>query len=238
MGTGAYPILSRAAVRALDERAVVELGIPSLLLMENAGRGTAEALARRWTAGPVAICCGKGNNGGDGLTIARHVELLGLPVRTVLLCRPEELTGDSSVQYTILARAGIPVQVISPWDAEAFRQHLSGASWIVDALLGTGLSGPARPPYDAAISAINQARAAGARVLAVDVPSGLDCDTGHPLGTAVCADVTVTLAGIKKGFLAAHAALWTGELIVEPIGLPRRFVERFTEPAGFGAGPE
>ncbi len=213
-------ILSREEVRAIDRRAIEEFGVPGAVLMENAGRGAAEVLGALGVRGPVLICCGKGNNGGDGFVIARHLDNRGLPVRVLLFAKPEELTGDAALNYEILRRSGVPIDVRAgqPIDAEALRQELAAAEWVVDALFGTGLAGAVRPPFDRVIAAIN---ASGAKVLAVDIPSGLDCDTGEPLGAAVRAQHTVTFVATKRGFANPAARAWVGEVHVADIGAPR-----------------
>src|SRR5262245_49465796 len=176
--------LSRQQLRELDRRAIEDYGVPGVVLMENAGRGSAELLLALGISGWVVVCCGKGNNGGDGFVIARHLDNHGVAVRVLLFCRPDELTGDAALNYQILARAQIPLVLHAgpPLEIGAVARELAGAEWIVDALFGTGLTGAVRPPFDQVISAIN---AAAARVFAVDIPSGLDCDTGEPLGPTV-----------------------------------------------------
>src|SRR5262249_33781627 len=201
--------LSREEVRSLDRRAMDEYGIPGVVLMENAGRGTAELLRTLGVSGPVAVCCGKGNNGGDGLGIARHLDKHGVAVRGLLFCRPEELSGDAALNYHVVARSGLPVTLHAenPVNREALRRELASAEWVVDALFGTGLTGAVRPPFDQVIAAINDSPA---RVLAVDIPSGLDCDTGRPLGPTVRAHHTATMAALKKGLAEPDAREWLG----------------------------
>jgi len=216
--------LTREEVRAIDRRAIEEYGVPGVVLMENAGRGAAEVLLSLGVHGRVVICCGKGNNGGDGFVIARHLDNHRVPVRVLLFARPEELSGDAAINYHILARAGLPVEVHAgnPVDMEAIRRELTTAEWVVDALFGTGLSGLVRPPFDQVIAAINDSPA---RVLAVDIPSGLDCDTGEPLGPTVRADRTVTFVAQKKGFTNPAAWAWLGQVHVVGIGAPRVVVD-------------
>src|SRR5438067_8434809 len=144
--------LTRAQARDYDRRAGEDYGVPSLLLMENAGRGTAELLLRlNPEREPVTVCCGKGNNGGDGFVIARHLENHGAAVRVLLFAEPAQLAGDAAVNFRILERAGTPltVPVLTGMTDAAFEHwladHLSGATgFIVDALFGTGLAGPVR----------------------------------------------------------------------------------------------
>jgi NAD(P)H-hydrate epimerase len=190
--------------------------------MENAGRGAAELLRRLGVTGPVVICCGKGNNGGDGFVIARHLDIAGVANRVLLFCDPGEVTGDAGINLRVLQAAGFSIRVLgnSPDAAEVARE-LSSAAWIVDALLGTGTRGEIREPYATAISAINSRHAAGAKVLAVDLPSGLDCDTGRPLGPCIEADHTATFVATKLGFSTAGAAKFTGQVHVIGIGVPR-----------------
>jgi NAD(P)H-hydrate epimerase len=213
--------LSRAEVRELDRRGIEEYGVPGVVLMENAGRGAAEILLRLGINGQVVICCGKGNNGGDGMVIARHLDNAGAVVCVLLFTRPEDLRGDAAINYHVVARAGLPLRVFSgqTLDADALRHELASAQWVVDALFGTGLSGPVKAPLDEVIGAIN---ASGAHILAVDIPSGLDCDTGQPLGPTVRADHTVTFVAQKKGFANAAARAWVGQVHVAGIGAPRR----------------
>ncbi len=213
-------MLSREQVRAIDRRAIEEFGVPGAVLMENAGRGAAEVLLALGARGPVVVCCGKGNNGGDGFVIARHLDNRSVPVRVLLFARPEELTGDAALNYEIVRRSGIPIKVRGGQavDVAALRQELAAAEWVVDALFGTGLAGAVRPPFDAVIAAIN---ASAAKVLAVDIPSGLDCDTGEPLGATVRAQHTVTFVAPKKGFAQPAAREWVGEVHVADIGAPR-----------------
>ena len=222
--------LSRAEVRGLDARAVDDLGLPTLVLMENAGRGAAAWL--RETRGVPAparcfILCGPGNNGGDGGVVARHLNAWGYSVRVVWFARPERLRGDAATQWNILVRSGIDQ---SAWDNETYVTPdrldalLAGADWIIDGLLGTGLSRPVAGPMRVVIEAINRA---GKPVLALDLPSGLDADQGVPLGVAVRAQATVTFVAPKLGFSAPGASDYTGEVAVVDLGLPRCLLEPF-----------
>src|SRR5207248_8475814 len=127
-------------VRALDRRAIEEFGVPGVVLMENAGRGAAELLLSLGVRSRVVLCCGKGNNGGDGFVIARHLDRRGVPVRVLLFCPTDQLTGDAAINYHIITRSGLPIRVIP--DAAELGRELAGAEWVVDALFGTGLSGP------------------------------------------------------------------------------------------------
>lgn len=215
--------LSCAEARELDRRAMEKLGIPGIVLMENAGRGMAELLVSLGVQGRVAVCCGKGKNGGDGFVIARHLDAHGVATRTYLFGKPDELAGDAATNYRILCNAGLPLEVREGGlDAATLSRELADAEWVIDALFGSGLKGPVRPPYDQVIAAIN---ACGARVLAVDIPSGLDGDTGRPLGATVRAQHTATVLAPRKGFAEPAARQWLGRLHVIGLGLPRGFAE-------------
>ncbi len=211
--------LSREQVRDVDLRAVEDFYMPSILLMENAGRGAAEVLESQGINGPILICAGKGNNGGDGFVMARHLENRGHEVRVLLFCDPKTLKGDAAINFQILEAANTPLEV---WAAKVgatpLSKRLRGADWIVDALLGTGTQGEIRDPFATIIQAINQS---SAKVLAVDLPSGMDCDTGQPLGPCVKADVTATFVARKIGFDAPGASNLTGVVHVVDIGVPR-----------------
>lgn len=213
-------ILTREQVRELDRRAIEEFGVPGVVLMENAGRGMAELLRSLGINGQVVICCGKGNNGGDGFVIARHLDNAGVCVRVLLFGDPAQLSGDAAINYRIVAASGIPLEVFAgpALDEERLRRQLADADWIVDALFGSGLRGAIQPPFDRVIVAINDATA---RVFAVDIPSGLDCDTGQPLGVAVRAHHTGTVAAMKKGFREPSAAAWLGQAHLIDMGAPR-----------------
>ena len=214
--------LSREEVREVDRRAIEVFGVPGVVLMENAGAGAARLLAAVGITGPVVIACGKGNNGGDGFVIARHLDLAGHSVRLLLACQPEEVRGDAAVNLQIARRAGLPLACLAGREQADWETALSGAEWIVDALLGTGASGAPTGTVAVAIKAINAARErSGARVLAVDLPSGLDCDTGQAAEPCIRADLTATFVAPKRGFETAAAAASTGRVEVIGIGAPR-----------------
>jgi NAD(P)H-hydrate epimerase len=218
--------LTRDQARALDRRAIDEIGVPGVVLMENAGRGIAELIRALGVRGTVAVCCGPGNNGGDGFVIARHLDNARVPVRVVLFSDPARLAGDAAVNYRVLTAGGVPVEVIQEPDAETLRRELAAAEWVVDALFGSGQRGPVRPPFDRVVAAIN---GSGAKVTAVDLPTGLDCDTGRPEGPTVRADHTATIAAEKQGFASPDAAAWLGRVHVIDMGVPRRLLEELTQ---------
>jgi NAD(P)H-hydrate epimerase len=213
--------LTRAQVRELDRRAIEEFGIPGILLMENAGRGAAEVLLRLSGRGPVHIVCGKGNNGGDGYVVARHLDAHRVGVVVHRCCDETEIQGDALAHYRILQRCGVPIHGFE--SAERLAEHLQFAEWIVDALFGTGLTGAVRFPHADILRTIN---ASGLRVLALDLPSGLDADTGQPLGETIKARHTVTFVAPKLGFNPS-AAPYLGEVHIVPIGVPRVLLEEY-----------
>ena len=221
--------ITRQQSREVNKRAIEQYGMTGLVLMENAGRGTADVLCRLAEAdyggrlGRVVICCGKGNNAGDGFVIARHLDVRGHAVEVLVWADPAELTGDAGANFGILRQAGVPIELFGDrHDAARLAEHLAGADWIVDALLGTGARGEPRPPLNAVI---DQLSAAAANRLAVDLPSGLDCDTGGAAAHTIRAHETCTFVAMKRGFLAAGAGEYTGRVHVLDIGAPRRLVE-------------
>jgi NAD(P)H-hydrate epimerase len=217
-------LLTAAAMRELDRRAIEEAAVPGAVLMENAGRAVADALGRRYAAlhpGPVLVLAGKGNNGGDGFVVARHLLNRGWQVRTVLLAEGEALKGDAAVHLRALRGSG--GEVCFATDEESLRELLNAqqeARLIVDALLGTGLAAEVAGHYAAAVDWIN---AAGRPVVAVDLPSGVDADRGRVLGRAVRADLTVTFAFVKVGHAVFPGAALSGALEVAEIGIPLSF---------------
>jgi NAD(P)H-hydrate epimerase len=214
------PPLAREQVRSVDRRAIEEYGMSGLVLMENAGRGCADKLCELGIVGRVVIVCGQGNNGGDGFVIARHLDARGYDIRVVLVATTTELRGDAAVNYGVLKRAGFPMADVSDLSDE-----LAGADWIVDALLGTGATGDPRQPMASAIEKLN---ASGARKLAIDLPSGLDCDTGIPGTPTFRADHTCTFVAPKVGFANPAAKEFLGTVSVHDIGVPRKLLEEFS----------
>ena len=224
-----FPTITRKQSREVDRRAIEEYGMSGLVLMENAGRGTADVLCRLAGTHPggrlgrVVVCCGKGNNAGDGFVVARHLDIRGVEVRVLVWADPAELTGDAGANYEVLRHTGVPVALFgNSHDAARLAEQLAGAEWVVDALLGTGARGEPRPPLDAVIDQVN---AAAVKRLAVDLPSGLDCDSGEAARHTIRAAETCTFVAMKRGFAAAGADQYTGRVHVLDIGAPRRLVE-------------
>ena len=223
--------LSVARCRAVDRVCLDEYGLPGAVLMENAARGCAELLLTlsEGEPGPVAILCGKGNNGGDGFAMARHLAIAGIETH-LFAPFPEPPTedeepGEAAMNARVARRMGLPWTdwtTLSETDLTARLAEAARGGWIVDALLGTGPDGPPRPPTDAAVRAINAAKAEGAKALAIDVPTGFDADRGVPFDPNCCvrADRTATFVAPKPGFAAGGAVEWTGPVHIVGIGAP------------------
>lgn len=228
--------LTRAQARALDEHAVGVLGLPSAVLMENAARGASHvALALLDGAREgVVVLAGIGNNAGDGLALARHLAIAGVRTRIVLAARPDRVRGDASANLGACAALGIPIAGHDGSTQGAGGRVEPGvAAWlgdsplVVDALLGTGLTRPIEGPMRDLIEATN--RLAPGAVLALDLPSGMDADTGEVLGACVRASATVTFAAAKRAFLEMRSQAWLGEVHLAHIGIPPEVVRRFAE---------
>ena len=221
--------LSRAEIRDVDRRAIEDYGLPGIVLMENAGRSAVDFLVNRLkAASTIAFVCGKGNNAGDGFVMARHLENLGIAVEVLMAAPAESLTGDAAVFHRVLSRAGTPVRDLSRASPDDWRQALLAQrpTWIVDAILGTGLVGLAREPFATAIEAVNSS---SVPVFAVDLPSGLDCDTGVPEGPCIRAEHTGTFVARKIGFDNPQSREWTGEVHVLDIGVPQNLLRELSE---------
>lgn len=222
---GGLAVMSRDQVRAFDAWAIEQMHIPGSVLMENAGRGAAECLLKKLPATPpphVAVFCGSGNNGGDGYVIARHLANAGVAACVVLCGRGDRIRGEALTHLEILEAMGLPIRMLD-WESpllDQVRQITAGADWIVDALLGTGLTGEVNDPMARLICALNTA---GKPIFAVDIPSGLDCDRGIPLPICIRADVTVTFAALKRGFVEnPECRQVTGRIYVASIGVSTR----------------
>ena len=205
------PLHDAAGMRAVDAWAIEQRKVPSLRLMEAAGRALAAAVRQLEPDGPVVVVCGKGNNGGDGLVAARHLAQSDLEVRVVLLWPADELSADTAAN---LQRLAVPAEEVGP---SGVVPALAGARVVIDAMLGTGFEGAPHTPVQEAIEAIN---ASGAQVVAADMPSGVDASTGEVQGDAVRATVTVAFHAAKLGHRIAPGKGCTGRLRVADIGIP------------------
>jgi hydroxyethylthiazole kinase-like uncharacterized protein yjeF len=215
-------LMTREEVRAFDSWAINTLGIPGVVLMENAGRSCAELIMEKLedvTNPKVCIFCGTGNNGGDGYVIARHLIKNGFEVTVVISGDVQKIKGDAKINLDILRALGQKIEQLNPADdniEHKVETFTAGADMFVDGLFGTGLSGQVKNGYKKLIDGINAQKKP---VLSVDIPSGLDCDTGQPLGVAVKATCTVTFVAVKKGFTSVDATLYTGDIYVASIGV-------------------
>lgn len=217
--------VTRDEMREMDRRAIDDFGIPGIVLMENAGRKTAEVVLGMLShpeRGVVSVFCGKGNNGGDGFVVARHLHNHGVNVAlfaTFKLAEAKDGPTDAARNLRIALHMNLPIsEILAAKDIP----DLGGTDVIVDALLGTGASGEVRDPLRTLIERIN---ASGVPVVAVDIPSGLCCDRGIALGAAIRAKKTVTFACPKQGFRLADGPEHVGELIVADISIPKELVE-------------
>jgi hydroxyethylthiazole kinase-like uncharacterized protein yjeF len=264
------PVMSRDQVRSVDEWAIKTMGIPGVVLMENAGRTSAEFIIERLarpvgagfkpaqissdSAGAVSesaaeprvpshelpplviIFCGAGNNGGDGFVVARHLYNAGIRTRVIICGNAAKIKGDAKINLDIITKMGISIEELS-FGIQALAglsksntlvctpnkdieknviRFAEGANLLVDGLFGTGLQGQLDDNYISLISAIN---GLGIPIIAIDIPSGLDCDAGVPLGAAIKAVATITFVAAKKGFSSPASADYTGEIYVAGIGI-------------------
>ncbi|PLX97041.1 MAG: bifunctional ADP-dependent NAD(P)H-hydrate dehydratase/NAD(P)H-hydrate epimerase [Desulfuromonas sp.] len=215
-------LLTAEQMRKLDQCAIEQFGVPGIVLMENAGRGAAMKIAERYAAhcpGPVLVVAGKGNNGGDGYVIARHLENCGWLVKTVVLAAREAIKGDAATNLDILLHSGCSV-AFAP-DAASFvalELEQQGFALIVDAIFGNGLNSEVTGHYRDVIAWLN---CQPAPVTAVDMPSGVEATSGRILGCAVIADSVFTFAFAKLGQVSYPAQACAGNLEVVDLGMPR-----------------
>lgn len=228
-------LLSREQIRRIDALAVSRYGLPSIVLMENAGRGAAEVIEREFgPSGDALVLCGVGNNGGDGFAIARHLHNSDWRVRLFLVGESARMPPDARTNFEVCNRMSLTIQAIDVDNLRVLSQFLNQDRIIVDALLGTGFAGSVRSPFAEVIAAVNGARTKA--VVAVDVPSGLECDTGIPADATIRADLTITFVAAKRGFVLPSAAPYVGRVVVVGIGAPRELVAEVAQDGGWQAG--
>lgn len=220
-------LVTAQEMREIDRRAIEEYGIPGVVLMENAGRSVARTVMGKLgkvQGKRVLILCGKGNNGGDGLVAARHLFQYGVVTKVFLACEPEDFTGDAKVNFEIWERLGQQVfSLVSSNGLQLLKLALMQSDAVVDALYGTGFRGKMPDRLGKIVETIN---AAGKLVVAVDVPSGLEADTGRVNGQCIRADLTVTFGLPKLGLAVEPGAGYAGELTVADISLPRALTDK------------
>ncbi len=212
-------------MQALDRYTIEELGIAGEILMENAGRGVAEIIWSRFRKEAkkgVLVVCGPGNNGGDGFVVARHLAQKDVPVQIVLLASPEKFKGEALLNFRIAQRIYLPLAQLTEKNLPEFLRVLEACGLVVDAIFGTGLKRQVSGLFAQVIEEINKS---GKPVVAVDIPSGLSADTGRPLGVAVKATLTATMALPKVGQVVYPGREYVGELEIVDISMPRSVIE-------------
>lgn len=220
-------ILSGSQMREVDKKAIEELKIPGILLMENAGRAVYEQVLEiidtiEDELSSVLVICGKGNNGGDGFVAARHLIENDIQTTAVSLFRKDNLSGSALINHDILENF-TEIVYMDEIDLEKLKQMISASTIIVDAILGTGLSSAVKGNIKDIINSINEY--AEGFIVSVDVPSGVNADTGEILGAAVVADYTVTFHALKHGLISYPGAEHAGEVIIVPIGIPETLTD-------------
>jgi len=228
-------IVDSDTMRLLDETAIKRYGIPGLVLMENAGRGVAKIIERHFgglTGGGkplpyegkrVSIFAGKGNNGGDGFVVARHLLNKGFNVCVYLLTRPQDVKGDAKVNMAIWEKMGGEViEILSMRGIEKYKSNIKHSNFIVDAIFGTGLSADVKGIQKDVIGFMNSLNKS---VVSIDIPSGLDASNGRILGDCVKATITATMAIPKIGLLVYPGVDYAGKVDVVDIGMPRELLE-------------
>ncbi len=212
--------LTRSQSREVDRRAIEQYAIPGIILMENAAIAAERVALDMLGDGPgqqALILCGGGNNGGDGLAIARHLHNHRIEFTLALTVDSSRYTGDALINWRIVQAMNIPVQAATPKLVHSFQWAL-----VVDAIFGTGLTAAPHDPFPALADALNNS---GRPVLAIDVPSGMDCDVGSPLGACIVATRTITFVAPKIGFANPVAARYLGEVVVGDIGCPIELID-------------
>jgi NAD(P)H-hydrate epimerase len=211
-------LLTAEQAKDVDRRLREEFGISTLVLMENAGRAVADEAAAMCRKGrKIAIFCGKGNNGGDGFVAARHLMTRGIKTDIFLAGTAEDVRNEAKVNLNIIVALGHEIITVTETSLSSVSCRMKGYGLMIDALLGVGLKGDVAGIFKDLIDMIN---ASGTRVLAVDIPSGLDATTGKILGSCVRADTTVTFIAPKQGMEAGDGPKVCGRIIVKDLGVP------------------
>ena len=224
-------VLNSAQMREADRRTIDDIGISSLVLMENAGRQAVAAMETMYSdlsERQVAVLCGRGNNGGDGFVVARTLVQRGVDVSVFLIGRVADVRGDARANLEILGRLGLTVVEIA--DSQAWELHFSEVSdctLIVDAIFGTGLNAPVSGFIESIVADVN---ASGITVVAIDLPSGLSADSPKPIGPAIEAGLTVTLAAPKLPLVLPPAEIHAGDIVVADIGIPTEVLDAVDGP--------
>jgi NAD(P)H-hydrate epimerase len=224
-------VLNASQMRDADRRAIEEIGLPSLVLMENAGRQTVaaiEAIYADLSERHVGVLCGRGNNGGDGFVVARTLAQRDVDVSVFLIGRVSDVRGDARTNLEILGRLGMTVVEVA--DSQAWELHFSevtDCTLIVDAIFGTGLNAPLSGLIESVVADVN---ASGIPVVAIDLPSGLSADSHEAIGPCIDAGLTVTLAAPKLPLVLPPAETHAGDIVIADIGIPAEVIESLEGP--------
>src|SRR5438309_4271643 len=224
-------VLNSAQMREADKRTIDDIGIPSLVLMENAGRQAVAAMEAMYAdllERQVGVLCGRGNNGGDGFVVARTLVQRGVDVAVFLLGGVADVRGDARTNLEVLGRLGLTVVEIA--DSQAWELHFSEVSdctLIVDAIFGTGLNAPVSGFIESIVADVN---ASGITVVAIDLPSGLSADSPKPIGPSIEAGLTVTLAAPKLPLVLPPAEIRAGDIVIADIGIPAAVLDALDPP--------
>src|SRR6185312_13464184 len=219
-------ILNAAQMREADRRTIDDIGIPSIVLMENAGRqvvAAIEAIHGDLLDRQVAVLCGRGNNGGDGFVVARTLVQRGVDVAVFLFGRVADVRGDARINLEVLGRLGLPIVEVD--DSQAWELHfseVSDCSLIVDAIFGTGLNAPVSGLIESVIADVNES---GITVVSIDLPSGLSADSAEPIGPSIDAGLTITIAAPKLPLVLPPGELRAGDIVIADIGIPIEVLE-------------
>ena len=218
-------------MREIDRRTIEEYGIPSIVLMENAGRQAYEVakkmLGKDLTKKKAAVICGKGKNGGDGFVVARYLLNYGANIYVFLLGDVSSLAEETLINFQILKKCRIEIdEVKTSNEIKGIENALKSADLVIDAILGIGVRGEVKSPLKDVIEIINSS---GKHVMSIDIPSGLDGDTGDVLGVCVKATATVTMGAVKNGFFLKDGPSHVGELTVADIGIPSALLKRLND---------
>ncbi|MFQ5901358.1 MAG: NAD(P)H-hydrate dehydratase [Thermodesulfobacteriota bacterium] len=224
-------VVDAETMQRIDAMAIKEYGLPRIALMENAGKGVAEIILRNFTdlkGKKVSIFCGKGNNGGDGMVVARHLTNSGTRVSVYLLANEDNITGDAKANLDVWKKMGGDIDtILSVSDIKRYESSIRHSMVLVDAIFGTGLSSEVEGIHSETIDFINRL---DIPIVSVDTPSGLDCNTGRILGRCIVANITVTLGSPKVGLLLHEGIDHTGVLEMVDIGIPSDITEEIFSP--------
>ena len=221
-------LVTASEMREMDTMTINEAGIPGVVLMENAARSASKVFLNHFNppdGSSIVILCGKGNNGGDGYVMARHLHEKGMDVSVMITGEKSSISGDALINLRIIEKLGLKISEITDDDTLQYASDIIlRCSYIIDGLLGTGLNSPVRGIYKKLIENVNQS---GKPVMSIDIPSGLNADTGSKMGTAVKAHLTVTFGFPKPGQLVYPGAELVGRLVNIDIGIPGKIYDRF-----------